>query len=225
MHANTHCACSWQLEYVCRSGRLKELSNGQEEAQKTVPLEVREDIKHERRGLLSMARYDDPNSGSSSFSITLGPAPHLNMQYTIFGSVMVADRLCISCATMHYWTCGYKFGWLGWTASPLRMFSLLAFMLSACHGAHLKLVSLARCREVTDGLPTLARFEELPTKKEGMFVMPEQRITIQSTYVYTPGISMNENRAHACEAELANLQQRFDAMSKQMHAARLRQLP
>lgn len=146
-------------------GRLQALNTQQqEEAQKTVPLEVREDIKHERRGLLSMARYDDPNSGSSSFSITLGPAPHLNMQYTIFG-------------------------------------------------------------EVTDGLPTLARFEELPTKKEGMFVMPEQRITIQSTYVYTPGISMNENRAHACEAELANLQQRFDAMSKQMHAARLRQLP
>lgn len=32
-----------------------------------------------------MGRYDDPNSGSSSFSFLLGAAPHLDMQYTIFG--------------------------------------------------------------------------------------------------------------------------------------------
>ena len=55
------------------------------EANKNVPLEVRPDAKHSRRGLLSMARWDDPNSGAASFSITLGPAPHLDMHYTIFG--------------------------------------------------------------------------------------------------------------------------------------------
>jgi cyclophilin family peptidyl-prolyl cis-trans isomerase len=32
-----------------------------------------------------MARGSDPNSGGSSFSILLGSAPHLDMQYTIFG--------------------------------------------------------------------------------------------------------------------------------------------
>ena len=37
-----------------------------------MPLEVKKMLKHSKRGLLSMARYDDPNSGSSSFSITLG---------------------------------------------------------------------------------------------------------------------------------------------------------
>ena len=57
----------------------------QKEADKNVPLEVRQDAKHDRRGVLSMARWDDPNSGAASFSITLGPAPHLDMHYTVFG--------------------------------------------------------------------------------------------------------------------------------------------
>eukprot|EP00955_Chlamydomonas_euryale_P074235 361979-Chlamydomonas_euryale.AAC.2 len=41
------------------------------------------DVKHVE-GVLSMGRYDDPNSGTSSFSILLGAAPHLDMAYTIF---------------------------------------------------------------------------------------------------------------------------------------------
>lgn len=57
------------------------------EALKKVPLEVQPDAKHDRRGILSMARWDDPNSGGASFSITLGPAPHLDMQYTVFGEL------------------------------------------------------------------------------------------------------------------------------------------
>ena len=59
------------------------------EASKTVPLEVREDVRHTKRGILSMARSDDPHSGGSSFSILLGPAPHLDMNYAIFGRVPV----------------------------------------------------------------------------------------------------------------------------------------
>ena len=50
-----------------------------------MPLEVRADVKH-TLGVLSMGRFDDPNSGTSSFSILLGDAPHLDMQYTIFGN-------------------------------------------------------------------------------------------------------------------------------------------
>ena len=34
-------------------------------------------MKHVR-GILSMGRYDDPNSATSSFSILLGAAPHLD---------------------------------------------------------------------------------------------------------------------------------------------------
>jgi cyclophilin family peptidyl-prolyl cis-trans isomerase len=41
---------------------------------------------HHRRGVLSMARYDDrPDSGETSFSILLGDAPHLDGKYTVFG--------------------------------------------------------------------------------------------------------------------------------------------
>lgn len=57
----------------------------QEEAEKTVPLEVQQHVKHHKRGILSMGRMDDPDSGQSSFSILLGPAPHLDMHYTIWG--------------------------------------------------------------------------------------------------------------------------------------------
>ncbi len=53
----------------------------------SVPLEVLPTVKHDKRGILSMARHDDPGSGKSSFSILLGPAPHLDMQYTVFGHV------------------------------------------------------------------------------------------------------------------------------------------
>jgi cyclophilin family peptidyl-prolyl cis-trans isomerase len=41
-----------------------------------------------RRGILSMARYDDPNSAESSFSFVLGNAPNLDGQYTVFGEVI-----------------------------------------------------------------------------------------------------------------------------------------
>jgi cyclophilin family peptidyl-prolyl cis-trans isomerase len=40
------------------------------------------------RGMLSMARWDDPNSAESSFSILLGSAPHLNGKYTVFGALV-----------------------------------------------------------------------------------------------------------------------------------------
>ena len=45
-----------------------------------------------RVGVMSMGRYDDPNSGTSSFSMLLGDAPHLDMHYTIFGCVRVTGR-------------------------------------------------------------------------------------------------------------------------------------
>ena len=69
-------------------GRTVSLDESQAEAARlTVPLEVHKTLKHDRIGILSMARRDDPNSGGSSFSILLGPAPHLDMQYTVFGRV------------------------------------------------------------------------------------------------------------------------------------------
>ena len=45
------------------------------------------DIPHER-GVLSMARSNDPNSANSQFFICFADAPHLDRQYTAFGKVI-----------------------------------------------------------------------------------------------------------------------------------------
>jgi len=95
------------------------------EEAKQVPLEVAPDrVRHDRRGLLSMARRAEPDSGTSSFSIMLGPAPHLDGAYAIFGELVA-----------------------GWDA--------------------------------------LSAIEQVHVRREGIFVMPEERITIVSSYVYT----------------------------------------
>ncbi|XP_078441414.1 cyclophilin-like peptidyl-prolyl cis-trans isomerase family protein [Wolffia australiana] len=103
-------------------GRSAPMNDAQRiEAEKTVVGEF-SSVKHVR-GILSMGRHSDPNSGGSSFSILLGDAPHLDGQYAIFG-------------------------------------------------------------RITRGDETLRKLEALPTRKEGIFVMPVERITILSTYYY-----------------------------------------
>ncbi|KAJ9709253.1 hypothetical protein PVL29_000959 [Vitis rotundifolia] len=103
-------------------GRLAPMNEEQrDEAVKTVVGEF-SDVKHVR-GILSMGRYADPDSASSSFSMLLGDAPHLDGQYAIFG-------------------------------------------------------------RVTKGDETLKKLEQLPTRREGIFVMPTERITILSSYFY-----------------------------------------
>lgn len=49
--------------------------------------EFRADIKHVR-GIVSMARDDNPDSATTSFFLVLGPAPHLDGQYAAFGRVV-----------------------------------------------------------------------------------------------------------------------------------------
>ena len=46
--------------------------------------------KHER-GVLSMARSQNPNSAGSQFFLMLGPAPFLDNQYTAFGKLIKGD--------------------------------------------------------------------------------------------------------------------------------------
>ncbi|KAF4360889.1 hypothetical protein F8388_020042 [Cannabis sativa] len=59
-------------------------------AEKTIIGEFSQ-VKHVR-GILSMGRHADPNSGGSSFSILLGDAPHLDGEYAIFGKVTKGDE-------------------------------------------------------------------------------------------------------------------------------------
>lgn len=51
----------------------------------TVPLEASKEPF--ARGVVGMARSSDPNSAGSQWFVTLGDAPHLNGQYTVFGKV------------------------------------------------------------------------------------------------------------------------------------------
>jgi peptidyl-prolyl cis-trans isomerase B (cyclophilin B) len=51
------------------------------------PLRAEFNQRKHVRGILSMARSDDPNSGMDSFFIVLDTQPHLDGQYTAFGFV------------------------------------------------------------------------------------------------------------------------------------------
>jgi len=53
---------------------------------KTIPLETNPDLKHVK-GMVAMARSQDPNSASSQFYITLADAPFLDGNYAVFGKV------------------------------------------------------------------------------------------------------------------------------------------
>ncbi|HUA58011.1 MAG TPA: peptidylprolyl isomerase [Verrucomicrobiae bacterium] len=49
--------------------------------------EFRADVKHVR-GIVSMARGDDPDSATTSFFLMLGDAPHLDGKYAAFGRIV-----------------------------------------------------------------------------------------------------------------------------------------
>jgi cyclophilin family peptidyl-prolyl cis-trans isomerase len=68
------------------NSRAVPLSDEQLKLVKTIPGEFTT-LKH-HRGLLSMARFDDPNSADTSFCFMLGDAPHMDGKYTIFGTVV-----------------------------------------------------------------------------------------------------------------------------------------
>ncbi|KAL3731705.1 hypothetical protein ACJRO7_028566 [Eucalyptus globulus] len=138
------------------NGRTAPMNDEQRtEAEKTIAGEF-SNVKHVR-GILSMGRYDDPDSAQSSFSILLGDAPHLDGKYAIFG-------------------------------------------------------------RVTKGDETLKKLEQLPTRREGMFVMPTERITILSSYYYDTG-------AESCEEENSTLRRRLAASAVEVERQRMKCFP
>jgi cyclophilin family peptidyl-prolyl cis-trans isomerase len=56
--------------------------------ERTIPLEIAPNHKHSEAGMVAMARTNDPNSASSQFYFTLGPASFLDGQYAVFGKVV-----------------------------------------------------------------------------------------------------------------------------------------
>lgn len=53
----------------------------------TIGAEFRQDLQH-TRGMVSMARSDEPDSAATSFFLMLAPAPHLDGKYTLFARIV-----------------------------------------------------------------------------------------------------------------------------------------
>ena len=132
-------------------------------ARDTVPGEFQTQVVH-RRGTLSMGRYDDPNSGTSSFSILLGNAPHLDNKYTVFGEMVTGDE-------------------------------------------------------------TLREMENAQTRREGIFVMPKDRIEIVSTYVKKVGDGGNLRATGDCVKALEDATHRSNGLAMELAEIRQKKLP
>ncbi len=61
--------------------------DGTGSADKNIPLEIAPGLKHDKAGVLAMARSAHPDSASCQFYITLAPASHLDGAYAVFGEV------------------------------------------------------------------------------------------------------------------------------------------
>jgi hypothetical protein len=109
-----------------------------------------------------MARWDDPDSATSSFSIMLGAASHLDGKYSVFG-------------------------------------------------------------ELVDGEETLRKIEAVETKREGIFVMPIERVEIEATYIITPDI--DDGAGGECEEDLRECMMRADSLAQEIFSAREKLLP
>lgn len=57
-------------------------------SKKTIPLEAKNKLSHNAKGIVAMARGFDPNSATSQFYITLTPQTSLDGKYAIFGKVI-----------------------------------------------------------------------------------------------------------------------------------------
>jgi len=66
-----------------------------------VPIPLETGPMLHKRGVLSLAHGDDPNSGETSFSILLADAPHLDGKFTVFGRLVDSD-VTLSSIEQHY---------------------------------------------------------------------------------------------------------------------------
>ncbi|KAI3714274.1 hypothetical protein L1987_72871 [Smallanthus sonchifolius] len=72
--------------------------------------------------------------------------------------------------------------------------------------------------KVTKGDETLKKLEELPTRREGIFVMPTERITILSTYYY-------DTEMETCQQDKSMLKRRLAASAVEIERQRMKCFP
>ncbi|KAL8196480.1 hypothetical protein R6Q57_024775 [Mikania cordata] len=72
--------------------------------------------------------------------------------------------------------------------------------------------------KVTKGDETLRKLEELPTRREGIFVMPTERITILSTYYY-------DTEMETCQQDNTILKRRLAASAVEIERQRMKCFP
>ncbi|XP_027097142.1 peptidyl-prolyl cis-trans isomerase CYP23 [Coffea arabica] len=72
--------------------------------------------------------------------------------------------------------------------------------------------------KLTKGDETLRKLEQLPTKKEGIFVMPTERITILSSYYY-------DTEMEICEQDRSLLKRRLAASAIEIERQRMKCFP
>ncbi|KAL8035593.1 hypothetical protein ABFS82_12G104200 [Erythranthe guttata] len=72
--------------------------------------------------------------------------------------------------------------------------------------------------KVTKGDETLRKLEEVPTRREGIFVMPTERISILSTYYY-------DTKTETCEEDRFVLKRRLAASAVEIEKQRMRCFP
>ncbi|TXG56473.1 hypothetical protein EZV62_017786 [Acer yangbiense] len=72
--------------------------------------------------------------------------------------------------------------------------------------------------KVTKGDETLRKLEQLPTRREGIFVMPTERITILSSYYY-------DTEMESCENERSVLKRRLTASAIEIERQRMKCFP
>lgn len=53
-----------------------------------IPDEFKRELRHDRKGILSMANIGQPNTGDTQFFITLAPTKHLDDKHAVFGEVV-----------------------------------------------------------------------------------------------------------------------------------------
>eukprot|EP00798_Chlamydomonas_sp_ICE-L_P027413 gene27413-4708_t len=113
---------------------------------------------------------------------------------------------------------------MGRHEDPNSATSSFSMLLGAAHHLDMKYTLFGK---VTKGMEVLHMLESLPTKTEGIFVMPFIRITILGSYWYRSHGPLHLHLAGTkeCKADLEDMDSRFNVLSDELQQIRKKCLP